>query len=177
MLASCAILDESKLGVYQLQSMQHLQIDNWSFEGRLSIVNAKESYSVSVNWQHEAGKDIINLSAPLLQGSLLITIMQGKVLLDNGESLQILSGNPDEIISSELGVDFPISSLIFWMQGNTDPSQANFETENGFEQMGWLVKFQEMQMINNQLLPRKLSVEKNNTKIKLILDQWTLRDK
>lgn len=174
-LSGCSLLQEKPVAAYHLVQMQHLQnLASWYFEGRVALTNEKDSISASISWQHNADRDEIELSGPLSQGKVTILVTADKVLVDDGENPKDYVGQVDAVVSEQLGVDMPVSSLRFWVLGVNQPSQPVVEQEGGFMQDGWQVGYRELQSVNSESLPRKINAEKNKTRIKLIIDRWKL---
>jgi outer membrane lipoprotein LolB len=175
LLSACSFAPERPIEGYQLAEMQHLQKQgNWHFEGRLAIVDAKESFSASISWHHQAERDDIELVGPLAQGRVAISVTADGVVIDDGDNRQEYSGAVDVVMAEQLGVDMPVNALKFWVLGVNDPRQSFVEQEGGFFQGGWLVRYREMQRVNAESLPKKITAEKDKTRIKLIVDQWDL---
>jgi len=174
LLVGCSIAPEKPpLDGYRLSSMQHLQQqDVWSLEGRLALIDEKDSVSVSIFWRHDGSRDDIELVGPLAQGRLKISVLPGQVIVDDGDSKVAYPGRAEAVLSQQLGVDMPVSSLRFWVLGVNDPEQEYLEQPGGFYQAGWLIRYREMQVIASQMLPKKLTAEKDKARIKLIVDQW-----
>lgn len=174
-LTACSLISEKPLEGYQLAGMQHLQQQSvWYFEGRLAMVDEKDSISASINWHHRADKDEIELVGPLAQGRLAISVTPGVVVVDDGDSRQEYRGQVDRIVAEQLGVDMPVDALKYWVLGVNEPKGSFVEQEGGFFQAGWLVRYREMQRVNSKWLPKKITAEKDKTRIKLIVDQWNL---
>lgn len=174
-VSACALIQDKPVASFHLAQMQHLQhLPSWYFEGRVALINEKDSISASINWRHNTEKDEIELSGPLSQGKVAIVVTADKVLVDDGEHPQEYTGQVDAVVSGQLGVDMPVSALRFWVLGVNQPLLPVVEQESGFLQDGWQVGFKELQYVNSELLPRKITVEKNKTRIKLIIDQWKL---
>ncbi|MDD4916006.1 MAG: lipoprotein insertase outer membrane protein LolB [Methylococcales bacterium] len=175
-LNACSVLPEKQpLEAYPLAQMQHLQKqDNWYFEGRLALANEKDSISAAITWRHQPAKDNIELVGPLAQGRVVIEVTPGRVMVDDGDNPREYQGEVDEIVSRQLGVEMPVDALRFWVLGVNDPGWPVVEQGGGFDQEGWRIRFKEMQQVQAERLPKKLSAEKDKTKIKLIVDQWEL---
>lgn len=175
LLVACSVTPERWAEDYRLSSMQYLQQErNWSFEGRLAVVNEKDSISASIVWRHMQNSDDIELVGPLGQGRVKINVSPELVLVDDGENRKMFYGPADEVIAEQLGVAMPVNALKYWVLGVNDPEQDFTEQVGGFYQGGWLVRYREMQKVSKESLPRKMTVEKDKTRIKLIIDQWDL---
>jgi outer membrane lipoprotein LolB len=173
--SGCAVVEEKPLETYHLANMQQFQQDRpWQFEGRIALANEKESISASIGWVHQLDRDDIELTGPLAQGRLAIAVLPNKVIIEDGDNRQEFQGAVEAIFTEQLGVAVPVQALRYWVLGVNDPHQAFVEQVDGFGQSGWTVKFKEMQSVGGFTLPRKMGVEKELTKIKLIVDQWKI---
>lgn len=175
MLAGCATLTDKPELRYQPKSWAELRsIQSWRFEGRIVMANDKEAVNASIVWEHNADQDVIDLAGPLAQGHVRIAVMATGVTVDDGDQAQIFEGNPDDVVAAKLGVNVPIQSLKFWVLGGHDVALPVLSQDDGFMQGGWVVKYKAMQMIKGRQLPYKMLVEKDRTRLKLIVDQWNI---
>lgn len=175
LLAGCATLSEEPIHQYRQAEARAAQaLDRWYFEGRLAFVDERESVSVSVNWRHSSQVDEIELSGPLAQGRVRISVGGDVVIIDDGETRRELQGDVDLMVEEGLGISLPVSALRFWVLGMSRPEFAVTEQPSGFFQLGWLVMFQEMFQVERVALPRKMSVQRDKTRIKLFVDRWDL---
>jgi outer membrane lipoprotein LolB len=174
-LSACSVIKEKPTIGFNLAQMQHLQhLERWYFEGRVALSNEKDSISAAINWRHNLEKDEIELSGPLSQGKVAIVVTADKVIVDDGEHPQEFEGQVDDVVSGQLGVNMPVSALKYWVLGVNQPLQPVILQDSGFVQDGWQVAYREMQNVDSELLPKKIFVDKNKTRIKLIIDQWKL---
>lgn len=174
-LSACAVTPDRLADDYQLAEMRYLQQQkNWSFEGRLALVDDKDSVSVSILWRHADDQDDIELIGPLAQGRVKVSVTAEQVVVDDGETRNVFYGEPEQVVAEQLGVDMPVNALKFWVLGVYDPAQSFVEQPGGFYQGGWLVRYREMQRVKANLLPKKMTAEKDKARIKLIVDQWDL---
>ncbi|CAG1023317.1 outer membrane lipoprotein LolB [Methylomonas sp. LL1] len=173
--SGCSLTPEQPMQSYQLAAMRHLQRQkNWSFEGRLALADGKESISMSIVWHHVEDLDDIELVGPLAQGRVKISVAAGQVVVDDGENRNVYQGLADEVFAEQLGIEMPVSALKFWVLGVNDPGRVFDEQPGGFYQAGWLVRYGEMQKVNANMLPKKMTAEKDKARMKLIVDQWDL---
>lgn len=160
---------------YRLSVMQSLQQQkSWRFEGRLSVVDERESISASINWRHGPDGEQIELAGPLAQGRVQVWVSSSEVVIDDGDKRQVYPGKAGQVIAEQLGIDMPVDAMRYWVLGVNDPAQSYVEQQDGFVQDGWSILYKEMQVVSRQWLPKKISAVKNKTRIKLIVDQWEL---
>jgi outer membrane lipoprotein LolB len=174
-VTACGLLPEKPTEIYQLEAMRHWQKQHsWSFDGRLALSDEKNSLSVSIAWKHQLDSDEIELTGPLAQGRVLVTIYVDKVEVDDGDKKQTYYGVSDAILTAQLGVDIPFNALRYWVLGINDPQQAYVELNEGFMQNAWQLQYKALQAVQGGWLPKRLSADKDKTKVKLVIDEWVL---
>lgn len=175
LLSACISVPPVPEGTYSKSAREHLyKVQDWHLEGRLAITAPKDSWSASIEWRHQPGKENIKLSGPLGQGAVLIELSGGVVKIDRGGGNVQTSAQPEQFINQQLGKFVPLQSLRFWAVGLPESGQDFQETADGFVQDGWLVAYKEMQKAGAEMMPHKLAVSDGQVKLKLIIDQWDL---
>lgn len=150
------------------------KLQQWSFEGRLSITGRNDSWTANTDWQHSVDKERVKLSGPLGQGATVIELTKGKVTIDRGDGKIQTSDQPEAFINQQLGMFVPIESLRYWVIGLPEPTQKFTETPAGFQQAGWMIEYKQMQDVAKTTMPYKINVSNEHVKLKLIIDQWLL---
>lgn len=175
-LSACSSVDVKPVTHYDLTEKSHLyQLKQWSFTGRLGVTSATDSWSASIEWQHKPHQDKIKLAGPLGQGAVAITLTEENISIDTGEKIIQESENIDALIQQQLGVFVPVQALRYWVLGVTAPDKSYEIQTNGFTQAQWLIRYLQMQQLESQQwMPRKLTAQQQQTKLKLIIDNWDL---
>ena len=172
---ACSFITEKPQQNYQMSGRQNFKApDTWKFEGRIVMSNEKDSVTASIIWEHGLTLDVIDLSGPLAQGHVKISVAASKLQIDDGDQVHSFDGDPEQVMAEQLGIQVPVSSLKYWVLGLNDPSAAFVQAEDGFGQLGWSVKYKSMQKVNELSLPYKMGVENERTRLKLIVDQWNI---
>ncbi len=162
---------------YSKSTREHLyDLGSWSFSGRLALTGKKDAWQASIVWAHDLGSDEIKLSGPLGQGATVIRLSSDEVIIDRGDGKVLSSRQPEDFINQQLGLAVPVRSLRYWVVGLPEPSTTFVLTTDGFVQSGWLIEYKQEQVVNSELLPRKISVTNEQVKLKLMIDQWGLND-
>jgi outer membrane lipoprotein LolB len=175
MVSACSIAPEVPEVHYSKRSREHLyKLESWSFEGRLALTGKNDSWSANVNWGHKPDDEKIKLSGPLGQGTTVIQLTGDWVTIDRGNGQAQTSTKPEQFINQQLGMFVPVHSLRYWVVGLPEPTSAFVETPTGFKQAGWLIDYKQMQPVDNQSMPHKITVTNEQIKLKLIIDQWIL---
>ncbi|MDD5319052.1 MAG: lipoprotein insertase outer membrane protein LolB [Methylococcales bacterium] len=175
MLSACATVPVEPEVHYSKIAREHLyQMERWSFEGRLALTGKNDSWQASINWGHRPDDEKIKLTGPLGQGATVIQLTGDSVTIDRGDDEVQSSTQPEEFINQQLGMFVPVHSLRYWVVGLPEPTRAFVETATGFTQSGWLIEYKQMQSVDDQSMPRKITVTNEQVKLKLIIDQWVL---
>lgn len=162
---------------YSKSTREHLyDLGSWSFSGRLALTGKKDAWQANIVWAHDLGSDEIKLSGPLGQGATVIRLSSDEVIIDRGDGKVLSSRQPEDFINQQLGLAVPVRSLRYWVVGLPEPSTTFVLTTDGFVQSGWLIEYKQEQVVNSELLPRKISVTNERIKLKLMIDQWGLND-
>jgi len=160
---------------YSKTARAHLyKLERWSFSGRLALTGKNDSWSANINWVHTPYDERIKLSGPLGQGATVIQLTGNLVTIDRGDGKAQSSSQPEAFINQQLGMFVPVHSLRYWVVGLPEPSSAFVETATGFMQAGWLIEYKQMQLVNDQSMPRNITVTNERVKLKLFIDQWVL---
>jgi len=175
LLTSCADTLVRPVSQYQLMERNYLYSkEKWAFTGRLAYSDQNNSLAASVNWEHLKGKDKIEIAGPLGVGRTIVDIDGSKVVVNHeGKQVQF-NGVVDDLITKYTGVSVPILSLKYWVVGLVDPEVAFVSVDDGFIQAGWHIRYQQMQVVNNDELPKKIKVERVDSKLKMIIDHWEI---
>jgi outer membrane lipoprotein LolB len=175
LLSGCSFFTvEPNIPYSKTATLPLYKLEQWAFEGRLSITAHNDSWTANIDWQHHADKEQIKLSGPLGQGATLIQLSKGIVTIDKGDGKMQTSDQPETFINQQLGMTVPMQSLRYWMIGLPEPTMEFVETATGFKQAGWLIEYKQMQAVKTNTLPYKLNVTNEQVKLKLIVDQWLL---
>jgi outer membrane lipoprotein LolB len=177
LLAACSTLSVAPVASYSRTARLHLyHLQQWSFEGRLALTGKNDSWSANIIWEHTPGEEKIKLSGPLGQGTVIINLTGDFVTVNQGDGKMQSSMQPEEFINQQLGMFVPVQSMRYWVVGLPEPSRSFEETQGGFIQAGWFNEYKQMQLANNEIMPRKITVMNDQVKLKLVIDNWILND-
>ncbi|CAA9889573.1 Outer-membrane lipoprotein LolB [Candidatus Methylobacter favarea] len=175
LMAACSTLPVAPEAGYSRTARLHLyQLQQWSFEGRLALTGKNDSWSANIIWEHSPDEEKIKLSGPLGQGTVVINLTGDFVTVNQGDGNVQSSTQPEEFINQQLGMFVPVQSMRYWVIGLPEPSSSFKEIHDGFKQAGWLNEYKQMQLANNEIMPRKMTVMNAQVKLKLIIDKWIL---
>ncbi len=172
-LSSCSNKPVKPTASFQLEERSHLYAkDKWAFSGRLSVSDQNNAISASINWRHLKKKDVIDLVGPLGMGRVIVSIDGLRVVVNVDGKKVHHYGSADDLVKRYTGISVPVSALRYWVLGLVDPGSTYTRVAEGFIQAGWRVNYQQMQLVKQDKLPRKIKVNQKNSTMKLIIDQW-----
>ncbi len=161
--------------IEQYQPDQSLyQLEQWSMEGRVAVHAANDSFSAALLWRHRQKEDLLALSGPFGQGRTIIKVLPDSVIVDDGEHPQQYFQPAEDVFKRFFAVRFPVRSVAYWLVGLADPVEPISLDRSGFVQAGWRVEYLQEQRVENVFLPKKIRLTHQQTKIKIIIDQWKL---
>lgn len=173
-LGGCSVVPVKTGEVLQFDRPEAYKQDDWYFEGRLAVVG-QDSIAAMIKWRHAADRDEVELSGPLSQGKVVMTVVAGMAVVDDGETKKEYEGDVDRLMARIFGVDMPVTALKYWVFGVVDPGRAwQSSGGEGFQQGGWQVSYKEVRQVGVDMLPRKIFIDNQQTKIKLIIDDWEI---
>lgn len=164
------------------RKQQLAAITHWRLNARFSLVTENEAWSGKLDWLQQSNKEyLIHFSDPAGQGAMQLVGNDQEVELQlaNGDSYR--AQDADTLLKRETDWQLPINSLWYWVRGLPDPAmtlKTQFNGQNlpvSFEQDKWTVNFHGYHHVDQQSFPRKITVEKEAFKLKLIIMDWMVR--
>ncbi len=149
--------------------------EQWKMQGRMGVVAEKDSFSAFVNWTHVRQQEQIELSGPLGQGGVMLILSHDVVVVNDGKHSRKYYQSPAQVFFNHFGVELPVDACVFWLYGIPQPDVAYSELSEGFGQHGWQVVYRQLQNVQGQLLPRKMTLKKGRISVKFLIDQWNIQ--
>ena len=153
----------------------------FDLSGRIAVKYRDQSSSGSLRWQHRPAQDNISLRSPLGQTVTQITRdAEGVTLIDQAHKVHH-AADTETLTQDLLGWRLPLSGLSYWVVGQPAPSlpyQADRDAQQRPTQLvqdGWRVNYSAWQTVDGQGLPRKMTLQRDDLEIRLVMDQWTLK--
>lgn len=153
----------------------------FDLSGRIAVKYRDQSSSGSLRWQHRPAQDNITLLSPLGQTVTQITRdAEGVTLIDQAHKVHH-AADTETLTQDLLGWRLPLSGLSYWVVGQPAPSlpyQADRDAQQRptlLVQDGWRVNYSAWQAVDGQGLPRKMTLQRDDLEIRLVMDQWTLK--
>ncbi|WP_421849051.1 lipoprotein insertase outer membrane protein LolB [Marinomonas sp.] len=157
-------------------------ISKWETSGRVGIRTQNDAVSGNFNWQKDAKTFDLSIVGPFGQGATnLNQATDGKVTLSYED--KVITGNdPATLLQQELGWEFPVKQVTYWIRGLASPDSAarvsknpDSQLPNKIEQDGWLIIYSNFTKIDGLSLPQKMQVSNPPFRVNLIINQWTIQ--
>ncbi len=157
---------------------------NWTINGRISVINGDENWYAKFVWIQKDQDFQLSFTGPLGETELQISQIAQHVHLKT-PSGEHYGTDLEQLLLQETGMEFPISSLRFWLQGlpaseiNSRLEYADDQTISEIFQDGWHIQYPKKMWVvqpskSEILLPKKIIAKKQGIKIKLIITRWLL---
>ena len=157
-------------------------ISKWETSGRVGIRTPKDAVSGNFNWQKDPTTFALNIVGPFGQGATKLDKSQDGVVTLAYDDTVITGNDPAILLQQELGWEFPVEQVSYWIRGLADPRSAARITKDTdsklpsqIEQDGWLVTYNSFTTIDGLSLPQKMQVSNPPFKVNLIINQWTIQ--
>jgi len=156
-------------------------VSSWELTSRISLVTNAEAWSGQLYWQQGATSDyFIQFDAPSGQGAMqLLGGHDGVELrLANGQSYN--ANDAEALLRRETNWDIPLGGLWYWVRGLPDPQmpvKVTLDAQGSIQdlkQNGWHVQYEQYQQYGAISFPRKIVIQREDMRIRLIVTQWTI---
>ncbi len=155
-------------------------ITRFQLQGRLAASTGSEGFSAGLRWQQLDQRATIDLSAPLGFGAAHIEQSGDALKLTTSKGLTLDGAAASDQLAATLGFEPPLASLRFWILGASDPTSEAQQSLDGslrlsvLQQDGWQVEYTEYVLVQQQWLPRRLTVTRGSLRLRLVVDGWQL---
>lgn len=157
-------------------------IDEWEFKGRIGVSAGDEGFNGNLRWWQKGNLFRASVSGPLGIGTVRIEgDGHGVVVTDDEGEVRELE-DADAGLREMYGWTLPVASLRYWALGIPDPllpATTEFGEDGRLaklEQRDWTVRITDYREDAGQPLPRKMTAINHDTRVRLVIDNWTFRD-
>lgn len=166
---------------WEMRQVTMSEIETWEIQGKFSIRQQQEATTANLSWSQQSSEHYdIALSGPLGQGRVLLSGKPGHVTLQDARGRIDTARNAQGLLYKHTGWDLPIESLYYWVRGLPDPHYPEQHVLNAEQQIaqlkqhGWVLIFNEYQVDEGYVVPRKISLHYPETRITLLLNRWEI---
>ncbi|NOY62085.1 MAG: outer membrane lipoprotein LolB [Gammaproteobacteria bacterium] len=184
LLAACTTTPSIKHSPEQLEELwqahqqQLKRISNWEIDGRAAVRANNDGGQISLSWQQQADHYTIELSAPFGQGVVKLKGARDGVAASFPDEEEVYATDVAALLHERLGWRVPVNGLQYWVLGLPAPDAAAQRKLDGsgrlarLQQSQWRVDFKRYTTVDGLSLPKKITLNRDGLRIKLIIDQW-----
>jgi len=167
--------------LWEIRYQQLLNLEQWSFQGRVALTEGKEAWQAGLHWQQKPEQFSIRILGPFSQGGVSLVGDRHQVVLTMSDGKQMKSTSPEALLSQALGWNLPVSILEDWVRGipaqqkNIDKKVLDADGRITYlEQLGWQVEFLRYVTVDGVELPGKIFMESPTLNLRLVISQWDI---
>lgn len=188
LLAGCAGLTsrealegEGSPTLWQSHKQQIGSLDAWQISGKVGIRAPQDSGSGTLFWLQRQDYYDIRLSGPLGRGAARLTGRPGTILLEVANQGRYQATSPEQLLQQQLGLNLPVSHLLWWIRGLPDPdskSRLTLDRDSRLAQLsqdGWQVDYLRYAEQDGYWLPERLKLSGHDLQITLVIKDWQPR--
>ncbi len=158
------------------------QLKHWRLQGRVAISDGRDGGSGRLDWlQHD---DVYEFSfrAPVSGRTWRLSGDDRGALLEGVAEQSLWHPEVAVLLERELGWPVPVDTLAYWVRGLSAPDAGGLleRDERGLplrmEQRGWRIAYQDWSLVEGIALPRRMSAERADFRLRVVVDTWTLFD-
>lgn len=157
-------------------------LEAWSLSGRVAVAASGRGFSARLDWAQQAAASRIDLGGPFGAGALRVEVAGDEITVRDHDGVIVAAGR--EAVARQLGVELPVRELRYWMLGVPAPrtgagvDAVEVVGRNGrpvaFNDDGWWVRVEDWTPVADDVLPRRLVLERPGLRLKLVIDAWRL---
>lgn len=166
---------------WQAHKQQISSLDAWQINGKVGIRAPKDSGSGTLFWLQRQDYYDIRLSGPLGRGAARLTGRPGEILLEVANQGRYQAASPEQLLQDQLGLNLPVSHLIWWIRGLPSPdskSRLNLDGQSHLAQLsqdGWYVEYLSYAEQNGFWLPERIKLSGFDLQVTLVIKDWQPR--
>lgn len=156
----------------------------WEARGRIALKAPGASGQGSFTWVQDGEASVLRVAGPFGAGGYEVRWTPDRltVVSARGEVAADYQG-PDaarRFLEQQLGWSLPAANARWWLLGLPGPASPATETAGpdglpvALVQDGWTVRYDEYRSAGSLALPRKLVLEGDAGRIRLVIDDWRL---
>lgn len=188
LLAACAATTPGKApdsaahtADWHTQQTQLAALTVWRVSGKIALRSANASESARINWQQQEDNSRIKLNGPLGIGAMDIESDGQTLVITQGKDVRILDVSTPEAVFINTGWELPLQALPYWLKGLPSPDfpideltlNAQGKNIERLAQNGWLISYTQYADAGPLSLPAKVVAERDDMRLKLILQTWS----
>lgn len=153
-------------------------LDAWEFSGRIAVRTGDEGFNGKLRYSQDKRGFRATLSGPLGIGTVRLEGDDRSVTLTDKDGVRTALEDAELELRYRYGWTIPVASLRYWALGIPDPAapaETTFGANGQLESMvqrNWSVAISRYGDGGGQLMPRRLTAQNPDTRVRLVIDHW-----
>lgn len=162
---------------WQARRANLLALSGWTMQARAGS-GGLFGWSGNLRWVQLGDRFDISVSGPLGAGAMRIVGTPERLRIRKDGKTYVTS-QPDAFFRQQLKLTFPVAGLRYWALGVPEPGvPASVAVDaqgrvTQISQSGWTLTYDDYRQVGEYQLPGRLSGVKDDTRIKLVVHEWT----
>jgi outer membrane lipoprotein LolB len=181
LISACAAqrsLELPAMGDWETRQRVLAKTQRFEFHARIGVKAGDDGFNGKLWWWQRDADFRATIGGPLSIGTVRIAGYGNEFTLTDkgGNVVRIYDAEAD--LQAMYGWSLPVESLRFWALGVPDPANVAV-TEFGrdglpssIRQLNWRVEISQYRYAAGQLMPRRLTAVRDDTKVVLLIDDW-----
>src|SRR5690606_10336725 len=185
LLSGCALqrgIDLPPMPDWETRRDVLARVEHWEFKGRIGVRAGEDGFNGNLRWRQDGDAFSASVSGPLGIGTVRLEGAGGRVRVTDDDGKVTELEDADAGLRDLYGWTLPVTSLRYWALGIPDPA-APATTRigadgrlDGLEQRDWTLSITDYREDAGQLLPRRMTAVNHDTRVRLVIDDWTFHD-
>ena len=157
-------------------------LEEWEFSGRIAVKTATDGFNGKLRWSQDRNAFAATASGPLGAGAVRIEGDGGSIVLTDKDGVRAELEDAELEFRLRYGWTIPVQSLRYWALGVPDPAAAadtvvdDVGRLTSLRQRDWSVTFSRYAEGGGQMMPKVLTAENADTRVRLVIDYWIFFD-
>ncbi len=159
-------------------------IGGFELGGRIGVTTASDGFNGSLSWRQEGDRVKLSVHGALGAGRVEISGDASGVEIRASDGTRQRYADPTQALAEFYGWSLPVDALRYWVLGAPSPESVPLEATPtdalGSERLSrliqddWQIDYTEYRVYDGWVLPRKLTLEGEDLRVKLVVRNWRL---
>lgn len=185
MLSACAVqrgIELPPMEDWETRRNVLAGVDAFDFSGRVGVSAGDEGFTGSLRWAQRRDDFQATVSGPLGMGTVRLEGDGRSVELTDNDGVTTVLADAETELYYRYGWTIPVQSLRYWALGIPDPglpATTEFDDEGRLarlDQGNWQVAITRYDRGGGQPMPARLTATSSDTRVRLVIHQWSFFD-
>jgi outer membrane lipoprotein LolB len=152
-------------------------LDHWRVRGKVGFRDPDRAESANLSWDQRGADSVVHLSGPMGVNRVTIRSDGKRFEVSQQGGAEAWDTVSPETIKARTGWELPLQALPFWLRGVPAPGDVDsLDVQGGLlrqlNQQDWQVVYRDHGSFGGYRLPTRLAIERDSTRVDLILREW-----